>query len=112
MHSSKMVKTAKPISRSLYTDKTRREKKERNIFFFFFATTINTVFTDEVMQFELRGQQQEASERHPGLVKRRVKHRNKGPKLGTNPVYMKPIQSIFYFKSTANAPAFWCSSYT
>lgn len=29
MHLSKMVKTAKPISKSLYTDKTRRGKKER-----------------------------------------------------------------------------------
>lgn len=47
------------------------------------------------MQFELRGQQQEASGRHPGLVKRRVKHRNKGPKPGTDPVYMKPIQITF-----------------
>lgn len=43
-------------------DKTRRGKKER---FFFFATTIDTVFTDEGMQFALRGQ----SERYPGLVR-------------------------------------------
>lgn len=32
MHSSKMVKTAKPISRLLYTDKTQRGKKEKEIF--------------------------------------------------------------------------------
>lgn len=73
MHLSKMVKTAKPISKLLYTDKTRRGKKERKylprmlffclfvwlLFVCFFATTIKTVFTDEVMQSELRGQQQE-----------------------------------------------------
>ena len=52
MHLSTMVKTAKPKSRSLYMDKTRRGKKER----IFFATTINTVFTDEGMPFALRGQ--------------------------------------------------------
>lgn len=63
MHSSKMVKTAKPISRSLYTNKTRRGKKERKSFFVvlfcFVATAINRVFTDEVMQFALRGPQKE-----------------------------------------------------
>lgn len=71
MHSSKMVKTAKPKSRSLYTDETRRGKKERKslprlgFFFFFVATAINTVFTDEVMPFALRGQR----ESYPRLVR-------------------------------------------
>lgn len=48
-----MVETAKPTSRSLYTDKTHRGKKERKSLptLGFFATAINTIFTDEGMQF-------------------------------------------------------------
>lgn len=61
MHSSKMVETAKPISRSLYTDETHRGEERKEIFTQtgFFATAINTVFTDEGMQFASRGQQTE-----------------------------------------------------
>lgn len=72
MHSHKAVRTRKPISKSLYTDKTEARTNGTiyshccnfSLIVVFFATIINTVFTDEVMQFALRGHQQEASERH------------------------------------------------
>lgn len=72
----------------------------------FFATTINTVFTDEVMHFALRGQQKEASVRYPGFVKRRMKHGKKGPKPGTNCLYScvhEAFTEYFYFKSMHTA---------
>lgn len=84
--------------KSLYTDKTHRGRKERKSLprLGSFATTRNTVFTDEVMQFALRGQQ---SERYPGLV-RGGWSTEIGPKPRTNyictAVYMKPTES-FYF---------------
>lgn len=71
-----MVETAKPISRSLYTDKRHRGKKESKslpTLGFLLPQVINTVFTDEGMQFALRGQQKEPRERERlfGLVTER-----------------------------------------
>lgn len=54
--------------------KTRRGKEERRnppTPGFLFATAINTVFTDEVMQLVLRGQQKEAGGGHPGAPRGR-----------------------------------------
>lgn len=111
--------------RSLYIDKTRRGKKERKslprlglvFFLVFFATTINTVFTDEVMQFALRGQQKEASERYPGLVRGGWSTEIKDQSWGTNyvctAVHMKPVQSLFILNLQHIARADWRSnSYT
>lgn len=104
--------------RSLYTDKTRRGKEKRKslprlgLFFLFFATTINTVFTDEVMQFALRGQQKEASERYPGLVRggwsTEIKDQSQGTNYTCTAVHMKPVQSLFSLNLQRIARAVWC----
>lgn len=65
MRSSKMVRDSQAY---IYTA-LHRQRHAEGFLGFLFATAINTVFTDEVMQLVLRGQQQEAGDGHPGVAR-------------------------------------------
>lgn len=115
-----MVRTAKPTSTPLYnrqdTQREERKGKERkknppsSTGPFHFATAINTVFTDEVMQFVWRGQHQGGGRGPPGVwVSEGWSAGTEGAAArGTNVVKMKPC--LIILQSTLRE--FWCCSYT